>query len=166
MIQKPDIPDILRQGVDMGKNLIQKILEAHLVQGKLSPGKEIGIRIDQTLTQDATGTMAYLQFESMSIPRIQTELSVSYVDHNTLQEGFENADDHRYLQTVAEKYGILYSRPGMASATRSTLNGSAYRAEPSWGPILTHRTPAEQGCSQSGQGGWMWLWPWEGGRFI
>jgi aconitate hydratase len=96
----------------MGKNLIQKILEAHLVQGKLSPGKEIGIRIDQTLTQDATGTMAYLQFESMSIPRIQTELSVSYVDHNTLQEGFENADDHRYLQTVAEKYGILYSRAG------------------------------------------------------
>lgn len=96
----------------MEKNLVQKILEDHLVQGSLTPGEEIGIRIDQTLTQDATGTMAYLQFESMGIPRVRTELSVSYVDHNTLQEGFENADDHRYLQTVAAKYGILYSRAG------------------------------------------------------
>ncbi|RMG60174.1 MAG: aconitate hydratase [Deltaproteobacteria bacterium] len=96
----------------MGKNIVQKIIDAHLVSGEPVPGKEVGIRIDQTLTQDATGTMVYLQFESMGIPRVRTELSVSYVDHNTLQEGFENADDHLYLQTVAAKYGIYYSKAG------------------------------------------------------
>jgi len=96
----------------VGKSVAQKILEEHLVSGELSPGTEIAIRIDQTLTQDATGTMAYLQFEAMGIPKVKTKLSVSYVDHNTLQSGFENADDHRFLQSVAAKYGILFSRPG------------------------------------------------------
>ncbi len=96
----------------MGRNIVQKILESHLVEGKLEPGTEIAIRIDQTLTQDATGTMAYLQFEAMGVPKVRTELSVSYVDHNTLQDGFENADDHRYLQTVAAKHGIYYSKAG------------------------------------------------------
>jgi len=96
----------------MGKNVVQKILEPHIVEGKWEPGKEIGIKIDQTLTQDATGTMAYLQFEAMGVPRVKTELSVSYVDHNTIQIGFENADDHKYLQTVAAKYGIIFSRAG------------------------------------------------------
>lgn len=96
----------------MEKNLVFKILESHLVEGRLEPGTEIAIRIDQTLTQDATGTMTYLQFEAMDVPRVRTELSVSYVDHNTLQDGFENADDHRYLQTVASRYGIHYSKAG------------------------------------------------------
>ena len=96
----------------MGKTLTQKILEKQLVVGQYEQGKEIGIRIDQTLTQDATGTMAYLQFEAMGLNRVKTDLSVSYVDHNTIQIGFENADDHRYLQTVAAKYGIYYSRAG------------------------------------------------------
>ncbi|MDP8219487.1 MAG: aconitate hydratase [Candidatus Theseobacter exili] len=96
----------------MGLNLAQKIIEKHLVEGQMIPGQEIGIRIDQTLTQDATGTMAYLQFECMGKERVQTELSVSYIDHNTLQSGFENADDHRYLQSVAAKYGVHFSRPG------------------------------------------------------
>jgi len=96
----------------VGKSVAQKIIEAHLVKGELKPGNEIAIKIDQTLTQDATGTMAYLQFEAMDIPRVRTELSVSYVDHNTLQTGFENADDHRFLQSVAAKYGIVFSRPG------------------------------------------------------
>jgi aconitate hydratase len=96
----------------MAKNLVQKIIEAHLVEGEPVAGKEIAIRIDQTLTQDATGTMSYLQFEAIGIPRVRTKRSVSYVDHNTLQTGFENADDHRFLQTIAEKYGIYYSRPG------------------------------------------------------
>ncbi len=96
----------------MGSNLVYKILASHLVEGRLEPGAEIAIRIDQTLTQDATGTMAYLQFEAMDVPRVKTELSVSYVDHNTLQDGFENADDHRYLMTVAAKYGIHYSKAG------------------------------------------------------
>lgn len=96
----------------MGKTLAQKIIAAHLVAGDMTPGSEVAIRIDQTLTQDATGTMAYLEFETMGIPRVKTELSVAYVDHNTLQCGFENADDHRYLQTVAAKHGVKFSRPG------------------------------------------------------
>lgn len=96
----------------MGLNLVHKILGAHLVEGDLHQGEEIAIRVDQTLTQDATGTMAYLQFETMGIERIKTELSVSYVDHNTLQVGFENADDHRYLQTVAARYGVHFSKAG------------------------------------------------------
>lgn len=96
----------------MSLNLTQKILKSHLVSGKLVAGEEIAIKIDQTLTQDATGTMAYLQFEALGIPRVKTKLSVSYIDHNTLQSGFENADDHRYLQSVAAKYGIYFSKPG------------------------------------------------------
>ncbi len=96
----------------MGKNLVNKILGSHLIEGTFEAGTEIAIRIDQTLTQDATGTMTYLQLEAMGVPRVKTELSVSYVDHNTLQDGFENADDHRYLQTVAAKYGIYYSKAG------------------------------------------------------
>ncbi|MCC6575112.1 MAG: aconitate hydratase [Planctomycetes bacterium] len=96
----------------MGDNITFKILKKHLVEGELKAGKEVGIRIDQTLTQDATGTMAYLQFESIGIDRVQTELSVSYVDHNMLQDDFKNADDHRYLQSVAARYGLWFSRPG------------------------------------------------------
>lgn len=96
----------------MGKSLAHKILEAHLVEGQLMPGAEIAIRVDQTLTQDATGTLAYLEFESIGIPRVQTKLSISYVDHNMLQTGFENADDHRFLQTIAARYGVYFSRPG------------------------------------------------------
>ena len=96
----------------MSKTIAQKIISAHLVSGDMTPGSQVALRIDQTLTQDATGTMAYLEFETMGIPRVRTELSVAYVDHNTLQCGFENADDHRYLQTVAAKYGVRFSRPG------------------------------------------------------
>ena len=96
----------------MGYTIAQKIIKNHLVCGEMVTGKEIGLRIDQTLTQDATGTMAYLQFEAMGIDRVKTELSVAYIDHNTLQAGFENADDHRYIQTVTKKHGIRFSRPG------------------------------------------------------
>ena len=96
----------------MGRTLTEKILSAHIVSGEMIPGGEIAIRIDQTLTQDATGTMAYLQFEAMGVPRVRTEVSVSYVDHNMLQTGFENADDHRFLQSIAKKHGIYFSRPG------------------------------------------------------
>ncbi len=96
----------------MGKTITEKLIEAHLLSGAITAGAEIGIRIDQTLTQDATGTMVYLQFESMKVPRIQTELSVSYIDHNTIQAGFENADDHRYLQSVAQRFGAHFSRAG------------------------------------------------------
>lgn len=96
----------------MGKTITEKILTNHIIEGKPEKGKEIGIKIDQTLTQDATGTMAYLQFEAMGIPKVKTEISVSYVDHNTVQIGYENADDQKYLQSVAAKYGIVYSRAG------------------------------------------------------
>ena len=96
----------------MGYTIAQKIIKAHLVSGEMTPGAEIGLRIDQTLTQDATGTIAYLALEAMDVPRVRTELSVAYIDHNTLQCGFENADDHRFIQTVARKYGVRFSRPG------------------------------------------------------
>ena len=96
----------------MGKTIAQKIIEKHLVSGHPVAGEEIALRIDQTLTQDATGTMAYLEFETMGIPRVRTERSVAYIDHNTLQSGFENADDHRYIASVAKKHGIYFSRPG------------------------------------------------------
>lgn len=96
----------------MGLTIAQKIIKNHLVKGEMIPGKEIGLKIDQTLTQDATGTMAYLEFEAMGIPRVKTELSVAYVDHNTLQSGFMNADDHRFIQSMAYKHGLKFSRPG------------------------------------------------------
>jgi len=118
----------------MGKNIVQKIFSSHLVSGKLKVGEEIAISVDQTLTQDATGTMAYLQFEAMCIPKVKTKLSVSYVDHNTLQTGFENFDDHLFLQSIAKKYGIYFSKPGNGichqvhlerfSVTGETLLGS------------------------------------------
>ena len=96
----------------MGYTIAQKIIKNHLLSGEMTVGSDIGLRIDQTLTQDATGTMAYLEFEAIGIPRVKTEKSVAYIDHNTLQTGFENADDHRFIQTVAKKHGIYFSRPG------------------------------------------------------
>ena len=101
----------MKRGENMN-TVSEKILSAHLVSGEMKKGQPISIRIDQTLTQDATGTMAYLQLESIGVDKVKTELSVSYVDHNTLQNGFENADDHKYLQTVANRYGIYYSKVG------------------------------------------------------
>ena len=96
----------------MGNTIAEKIIQAHLLSGQMVTGQEIALKIDQTLTQDATGTMAYLEFETMGIPQVKTEFSIAYVDHNTLQCGFMNADDHQYLQSVAAKYGVRFSRPG------------------------------------------------------
>ncbi len=96
----------------MGKNVSQKLIEAHLVTGTMVPDEEIGLKIDQTLTQDATGTMVMLEFEAMQIPRIKTELSAQYVDHNLLQTDFKNADDHLFLRSACKKFGLWYSRPG------------------------------------------------------
>ncbi|HEC93064.1 MAG TPA: hypothetical protein ENI51_08760 [Candidatus Atribacteria bacterium] len=96
----------------MGLGIFQKIIKNHLIEGKMIPGENIGIRIDQTLTQDSTGTMVYLEFETLGISKVKTDLSVSYVDHNLLQNGFMNADDHIFLQTSASKYGAYFSRPG------------------------------------------------------
>lgn len=99
-------------GLTKGLTIAQKIIKEHLISGEMTVGSEIALKIDQTLTQDATGTMAYLEFETMDIPRVRTELSVAYIDHNTLQSGFENADDHRFIQSMAKKYGLYFSRPG------------------------------------------------------
>ena len=96
----------------MGDNLTYKILKKHIVDGKLKKDEFIGIKIDQTLTQDSTGTMAYLQLEAMNIDKVKTKKSVAFIDHNMLQQGFENADDHKYIQTVADKHGVYFSRPG------------------------------------------------------
>ena len=96
----------------MGLTVFEKIIKAHLVEGEMKRGERIAIRMDQTLTQDATGTMAYLEFEAMGVSKVKTELSVSYVDHNMIQGDFRNPDDHRYLQDIAAKYGIVFSRPG------------------------------------------------------
>ena len=96
----------------MSYTIAQKIIASHLRSGSMEAGSEIGLKIDQTLTQDATGTMAYLQFEALGIDRVKTELSVAYIDHNTLQSGFENADDHEYIRSVAKKHGLYFSRPG------------------------------------------------------
>ena len=102
----------------MKLNLAKKIIKSHLVSGIMETGNEIGLKIDQTLTQDATGTMAYLQFEAMGVSKVKTELSVSYVDHNTLQSGFENADDHKFLQTIAAKYGLVFSPAVLCTSLR------------------------------------------------
>src|SRR5438445_13266144 len=97
----------------MGFNVAQKLIASHLVEGEITQGREIGIRVDQTLTQDATGTLVMLELEAMELDRVRTELSVQYVDHNLLQEGFKNADDHLFLESACRKFGISYSRPGI-----------------------------------------------------
>ena len=130
----------------MALNLTQKIIKAHLVEGKMEAGSEIALRIDQTLTQDATGTMAYLEFEAIGLPKVKTELSVSYVDHNTLQTGFENADDHRFLQTAAAKYGIYFSRPGNGICHQVHLERFGKRAKHSWAQIVILLPAEGSGC--------------------
>ena len=114
----------------MGLTLAQKLIQSHLVSGEMTPGTEIGLKIDQTLTQDATGTMVYLEFEAMGVPRVKTERSVAYIDHNTLQTGFENADDHRYIQSVCKKHGLYFPARATASVIRCIWSGSVFRARP------------------------------------
>lgn len=137
----------------MGQTLAQKIIAAHLVDGEMQPGREVGLRIDQTLTQDATGTMAYLEFEAMGLPRVRTELSVAYVDHNTLQSGFMNADDHRYLRTVAKKIGVRYSRPGNGICHQVHLERFARPGKTLIGSDSHTPTAGGIGCLAIGAGG-------------
>ncbi len=135
------------------QNLTQKILSSHLRSGKLVPGQEIGIKIDQTLTQDATGTMAYLQFEAIGLPRVRTELSVSYVDHNTLQMGFRNPDDHQYLRTVAAKYGVVFSPAGTGICHQLHLENFAKPGKTLIGSDSHTPTAGGLGCLAMGAGG-------------
>ena len=151
----------------MNGSVCYKILKDHLVEGELLPGGEIGIRIDQTLTQDATGTMAYLQFEALGVPRVKTEVSVSYVDHNTLQIGFENADDHLYLQTDERRYGILllpgrqrHLPPGAPGALRPSRRDAAGLRQPH-AHGRRHRDDRHRRRAGS-----MWPSPWEAAPFI
>ena len=113
----------------MGMTIGQKLIKSHLVSGDMTVGSEVGLRIDQTLTQDATGTMAYLELEAMGIDQVKTELSVAYIDHNTLQTGFENADDHRFIQSVAKNAEFAFPAPVTAFAIRFTLKDSANRVK-------------------------------------
>lgn len=137
----------------MGKTLAQKIIDAHLTEGTPAPGGEVGLRIDQTLTQDATGTMAYLEFEAMGIPRVKTELSVAYVDHNTLQNGFMNADDHRFIRTIAKKIGVRYSRPGNGICHQVHLERFAKPGKTLIGSDSHTPTAGGIGCLAIGAGG-------------
>ena len=136
-----------------GLTIAQKIIRSHLVSGDMIPGSEIALRIDQTLTQDATGTMAYLEFESMGIPRVRTERSVAYIDHNTLQSGFENADDHRYIQSVAKKHGLYFSRPGNGICHQVHLERSGIPGKPLIGSDSHTPTGGGIGMLAFGAGG-------------
>ena len=144
----------------MGKTLTEKLIAAHLVSGSMEPGAEVALRIDQTLTQDATGTMAYLEFESMGIDRVKTKRSVAYIDHNTLQSGFENADDHRYIQSVAAKHGIWFSRPGNGICHQVHLERFGVPGRPSSAPTATPPPAAASACWPSARAAWTWPWPW------
>jgi len=145
---------VTKTGVDqMSGTITEKILDKHLVEGKKEPGSEIAIRIDNTLTQDATGTMAYLQFEAIGIDRVKTELSVSFVDHNTLQTDFRNADDHRYLQSVAQRYGIYFSRPGNGICHQLFLERFAKPGNTLIGSDSHTPTAGGIGCFAMGAGG-------------
>ena len=137
----------------MGMTLAEKIIRDHLVDGEMIPGKEIAIRIDQTLTQDATGTMAYLQFEALGIPKVRTKRSMSYVDHNTLQNGFENADDHRFLQSFSRKYGLHYSRAGNGICHQVHLERFAKPGETLLGADSHTPTAGGMGMLAIGAGG-------------
>ena len=145
----------------MGLTMSQKIIHNHLVSGKLKKEEEIGIQIDQTLTQDSTGTMTYLQLEAMNIDEVKTKRSVAYVDHNLLQVGFENADDHKYLQTVTNRYGIYFSKPGNGichqvhlerfSVPGQTLIGSDSHTPTCGAVIRSSRNRKNHACKSNGR---------------
>ena len=130
----------------MGLTLSEKIIKNHIVDGEMVKGTQAGIRIDQTLTQDATGTMAYLEFEAMGVKRVKTELSVAYIDHNTLQTGFENADDHRFIQSVCKKRGVRFSRPGNGIAIKYILKDLVFREKLLSAQTVTRQPAAVSEC--------------------
>ena len=151
----------------MPKNLTQKILEAHLIEGKLIPGEEIGIKIDQILLQDATGTMAMLEFEAMGLNRVKAELAVQYVDHNILQTDSRNADDHRYLQTACARYGLYYSPAGKRCVSPGSHGKIRYSGQDLTRFRQSHAGGRRNlGTRDRGRGGWMWRWRWLGSRII
>lgn len=138
------------------QNLTQKILAAHLVDGRLTPGEEIAIRIDHTLLQDATGTLAMLEFEALGLDRVRAELSAQYVDHNLLQADFRNADDHRFLQTACARFGVHFSRPGNGVSHQVHMERFGVPGKTLLG--ADSHTPGRPGsrCSASAPAGWTW----------
>lgn len=145
----------------MKLTLAEKVIKNHLISGEMIPGREIGIRIDQTLTQDSTGTMAYLQFEAMGIDRVKTKLSVAYIDHNMLQSGPENADDHLYIKTVAKKHGIYFSKPGNGICHQLHLERFSVPGDTLLGSDSHTPTCGEQACWLWEQEAWMWQLLWQ-----
>ena len=145
----------------MGQTIFEKIIRAHMVEGECTPGKEVAIKIDQTLTQDSLGAMAYLQFEAMHKPKVETELSVSYTDHLMLQLGQGNGDVHRYLETVADKFGIVYSKAGNGICHQVHLERFSKPGKTLIGSDSQHRDLRERGHGGLRRGAaWTWPWPW------
>ena len=151
----------------MAKTIVEQVMAAHLVSGELVPGAEVALKIDHTLTQDATGTLAYLEFEAMGVERVRPEVAVSYVDHNLPQTDFRNADDHRFLRTVAGTIGLHFSRRrAMASASRYTLERFSAPGKTLLGSDSHTPTAGGAGMLAFGAGDWMWPWRWPGSRSI
>ena len=150
----------------MGKTLAYKILESHVIEGHVIPGEEIKVKVNQTLTQDSTGTMAYLQLEALGPEEVQTDLSVAYIDHNMLQSGFENADDHSFIASCAEKYGIVFSKPGGGICHQVHLERFGKPGTILIGSDSHTPTGGGLGALAIGAGGWMLLWAWPEGFII
>ena len=148
----------------MSFNVTRKLIGSHLVSGEMTPGEEIAIHIDQTLTQDATGTLVMQELEALRLDRVRTEVSVQYVDHNLLQTDEKNAEDHEYLRTAAERFGIWFSKPGNGVSHPTHMQRFGFRARRWWGRIHTHRPPVRWACWRSVWVGWRWHWRCLGNR--
>jgi hypothetical protein len=144
----------------MADNVARTIIEEHLVEGDMTPGESIAITIDQTLTQDATGTLVMLELEAMGLDRVKTEVSVQYVDHNLIQEDNKNPDDHRFLKSSCERFGLWFSRPGNGVSHPSTSSVSGAPAQRWPGPTPTRPRPGRSGCWRSAPAAWTSPWPW------
>ena len=144
----------------MAKTIVEQVMAAHRVSGELVPGAEVALTIDHTLTQDATGTLTYLEFEAMGVERARPEVAVSYVDHNLPQTDFRNADDHRFLRTVAARYGLYFSRPGNGICHQVHLERFSAPGKTLLGSDSHTPTAGAPGCWRLGPGGWTWPWHW------
>ncbi len=150
----------------MKQNVTRQLIEAHLVDGKMTQGEEIGLRIDQTLTQDATGTMVMLEFEAMQVPRAKTDVSAQYIDHNLLQTDFKNADDHLFLLSACKKFGVWYSRPGNGVSHPVHMERFGKPGRTLLGSDSHTPAAGSLGMFAVGAGGLEWPWPWPGNRSI
>jgi len=145
-------------------NVAQKLIQSHLVHGDMKPGEEIGIRIDQTLTQDATGTLVMLELEAMGLDRVKTEVSVQDVDHNIIQEDYKNPDDHLFLHSACQRFGVWYSRPGNGVSHPCHKENFGKPGKTLLGSDSTRRRAARSACWPSALAGWKWPWRWRASR--